>query len=279
SLLMGEALGVEYEDWTHWLPCDRAVAVPAENGERLRPYTQSIAHSAGWQWRIPLQHRAGNGHVFCSEFMSEDEATSILMKNLEGDALAEPRALRFKTGRRKKFWHKNCVAVGLSSGFMEPLESTSIHLIQTSIVRLAQMFPTTGFETANEDEYNSQIAFEFEKIRDFIILHYHLNERTDSAFWARCRDMAVPESLTHKMELFKATGRIFRDGNELFTENGWLQVMVGQGLMPDDYHPMADGLTEAQVTELMTNLKLIIDSNVPKLPKHRDFIAKHAAAN
>lgn len=278
SLLMGDALGVGYEDWTHWLPCDRAVAVPAENGERLRPYTQSIAHSAGWQWRIPLQHRAGNGHVFCSDFMSEDEATSILMNNLEGEALADPRTLRFTTGRRYKFWHKNCVAVGLSSGFMEPLESTSIHLIQTSIVRLAQMFPSTGFDQVNEDEYNKQIAFEFESIRDFIILHYHANQRTDSAFWQRCREMEVPESLTHKINLFRATGRIFRENNELFTENGWLQVLYGQGITPEDYHPMAEGLTDTLLSELLQNLKLIIDSNVPKLPTHRDFIARYSAA-
>lgn len=278
SLLMGEALGVEYEDWTRWLPCDRAIAVPAKNGLRLRPYTQSIAHKAGWQWRIPLQHRAGNGHVFCSDFMSEDEATNILMNNLEGEAFAEPRTLRFRTGRRQKFWHKNCVAIGLSSGFMEPLESTSIHLIQTSIVRLAQMFPSAGFDLVNESEYNRQIAFEFEKIRDFIILHYHANSRTDSAFWQQCREMEIPESLKHKIDLFKATGRIFREGNELFTENGWLQVLVGQGIIPADYHPMADDLTDVQLSELMANLKLIIDSNVSKLPTHNDFIARHSAA-
>jgi tryptophan halogenase len=278
SLLMGGALGVAYEDWTRWLPCDRAVAVPAKNGDRLRPYTQSIAHSAGWQWRIPLQHRAGNGHVFASEFMSEDEATSILMNNLEGEAIAEPKTLRFQTGRREKFWHKNCVAVGLSSGFMEPLESTSIHLIQMGVVRLAQMFPSAGFETVNIAEYNTQVGFEYERIRDFIILHYHANQRTDSLFWTRCRDMEIPESLTRKIDLFKNTGRIFRDNNELFTEAAWLQVMVGQNIMPEDHSPLADMLTDAQLSEYLANLKQILDANAAKVSNHKDYIARHCAA-
>ena len=278
SLLMGEALGVGYEDWTHWLPCDRAVAVPAENGPRMRPYTQSIAHKAGWQWRIPLQHRAGNGHVFCSDHISEDEATATLMGNLEGKPLAEPRTLRFTTGRRDKFWFKNCVAVGLSSGFMEPLESTSIHLIQMSIVRLVQMFPSLGFDAVNMAEYNKQVGFEFERIRDFIILHYHANERTDSDFWKRCREMDVPDTLTEKMELYKATSRIFRENNELFTETAWLQVLHGQRIEAKGYSPLADQLTDAQLNEYFANLKQIIDTNAVKLPSQKDFIAKHCAA-
>ncbi|MFC4347133.1 tryptophan halogenase family protein [Kordiimonas lipolytica] len=278
SLLLGQALGVGYTDWTDWLPCDRAVAVPAENGARMRPYTQSIAHKAGWQWRIPLQHRAGNGHVFCSDYISEDEATQALLDNLEGKPLADPRVIPFKVGRREKFWHKNCIAVGLSSGFLEPLESTSIHLIQTSIVRFVQMFPSLGLDASNVAEYNEQVGFEFESIRDFIILHYHATERDDSAFWKRCREMEIPESLKHKMDLFRETGRIFRFNNELFSEAGWLQVMLGQRVMPKAYHPMADALDEAQLRDYFNNLRTIIGGTVPKLPTQKDFIAKHCAA-
>ena len=244
----------------------------------MRPYTQSIAHKAGWQWRIPLQHRAGNGHVFCSDFISEDEATHTLMSNLEGEALAEPRTLCFTTGRRQRFWQKNCVAVGLSSGFMEPLESTSIHLIQTSIVRLVQMFPSLGFDPANTAEYNTQVGFEFDRIRDFIILHYHANQRTDSAFWTRCREMEIPESLMHRIELFRRTGRIFRDNNELFSEIAWLQVMLGQGIVPEDHQPLADQLSDAQLAEFLKNLTQIIDANAPKLPLQRDFIHQNCRA-
>lgn len=278
ALLLGQALGVEYEDWTHWLPCDRAVAVPAENGPRMRPYTQSIAHKAGWQWRIPLQHRAGNGHVFCSDHMSEDEATAILMNGLEGEAIAEPRTIPFKTGRRRQFWHKNCVAVGLASGFLEPLESTSIHLIQTSVVRLVQMFPDRGLDAANIAEYNAQIGFEYESVRDFIILHYHANERTDSPFWAMCREMAIPDRLSHKMALFRRTGRLFRENNELFAETGWLQVLYGQRVKPEAYHPMSDGLTEAQLRDYLANLKTVIDVNAAKLPLQKDFITQNCRA-
>ncbi|WP_262690210.1 tryptophan halogenase family protein [Kordiimonas aestuarii] len=278
ALLIGEALGVGYEEWTHWLPCNRAVAVPAENGRRLRPYTQSIAHKAGWQWRIPLQHRAGNGHVFCSEYMSEDEATSILMGNLEGKALAEPRTLQFKTGRRNSFWVKNCVAVGLASGFMEPLESTSIHLIQTAIVRLAQMFPSLGFEESLREEYNRQLTFEYERIRDFIILHYRANKRSDSAFWQHCAAMPVPESLSHRMNLFEDSGLIFREGGELFAEVAWLQVMWGQGLRAREFSPLASGLGDTQLDDYLANLKQIIDTSAAKVPAHKDFIVRYCAA-
>jgi len=279
ALLIGGALGVGYEDWNHWLPSNHAVAVPSENGARLRPYTQSIAHSAGWQWRIPLQHRAGNGHVFCSDFMSVDEATSILLENLEGETLAEPRSFPFKTGRREKFWHKNCVAIGLSSGFMEPLESTSIHLIQTAVVRLAQMFPSIEFSSENREEFNKQVGFEYERIRDFIILHYHANQRTDSPFWTRCREMDVPENLSRKIKLFRETGQIFRENNELFSEAAWLQVLYGQGIKPKDYNPLADQLTDSQLQGYLSNLKQIIDGTVPKLPTQREFIKHHCAAD
>ncbi len=278
SVLMGSALGIGYTSWADWCKVNRAIAVPTENGERMRPYTQSIAHESGWQWRIPLQNRAGNGHVFCSDFISEDEATDTLMNNLEGKPLADPRSFSFTVGRREKFWHKNCVAVGLSSGFLEPLESTAIHLIQNSVVRLAQMFPTMGFSAANENEYNKQIAFEFERIRDFIIMHYKVSERTDSPFWRHYQEMEIPESLQHRMDLFETTGRIFRENNELFAEAAWLQVMYGQGLRPKSYHPMADTMEVAKLKGFLTDMKTIIDSNVTKLPSQRDFIARHCSA-
>ncbi len=278
SLLMGEAMKVGYKDWSSYCRVNRAIAVPTENGPRLRPYTQSIAHKAGWQWRIPLQSRAGNGHVFCSDYMSDDEATHILMSNLEGETIAEPRTFGFTVGRRQKFWHKNCVAIGLSSGFLEPLESTAIHLIQNAVVRLSQMFPTRRFDEANIAEYNHQIGFEYDRIRDFIILHYKASERDDSDFWRYYKEMEIPDSLQHKMDLFKATGRIFRENNELFSEAAWLQVMYGQGIRPQSYHPMADELDGSTLKGLMTDLNTIIDSNVQKLPAHKDFIARHCAA-
>ena len=245
GLLIEQTLHTGYEDWTHWLPCDRAIAAPCASVSPLTPYTRSTAHAAGWQWRIPLQHRTGNGHVFCSQHMSEDEATAVLLQNLDGPALAEPRTLRFTTGMRKQGWNRNVVAIGLSSGFLEPLESTSIHMIQTAIARLIDFFPSTGFCAVDIDEYNRQSRFEIERIRDFIILHYHLNQRSDSAFWVDCREMQVPETLQAKLRLYKTHGRIVRENNELFSEVAWVQVLVGQNLMPRGYHPLVDSLDEA----------------------------------
>ncbi|MDV3257473.1 MAG: tryptophan 7-halogenase, partial [Sphingomonas sp.] len=224
ALLIGEALGVGFEDWTRWLPCDRALAVPCENGPRWRPYTQSIAHQAGWQWRIPLQHRAGNGHVYCSDFISDDEAADLLLKNLEGKPLAEPRLLRFTTGMRSSAWEKNVIALGLSSGFLEPLESTSIHLIQNGIAKLLSMFPDRRFNPLLRSEYNRKVRFDYERIRDFIIFHYHANQRDDSPFWRRCREMEIPGELKAKIDIFKASGKIYRDQDELFVEIGWFQT-------------------------------------------------------
>ena len=278
GLLIEQALETGYEDWTHWLPCDRAVAVPCESVEPLTPYTQSIARKAGWQWRIPLQHRIGNGHVYCSEYMSDDEATSTLLDNLDGKAEAEPRLLRFTTGMRKKMWNRNCVALGLASGFMEPLESTSIHLVQSGLSRLISLFPDKGFAAVDIDEYNSQSRFEFERIRDFLILHYHANKRTDSEFWVGRREMQVPGELQHRMELFRHSGRIYRDAEELFTEVAWLQVMLGQGVNPRSYHPLADVLTEQQLQGFLSDLKRVVDHGVAGLPSHRAFIDSFAAA-
>jgi tryptophan halogenase len=278
GLLIEQTLQTGYIDWTHWLPCDRAVAVPCARSQPLTPYTRSTARTAGWQWRIPLQHRVGNGHVFSSRFISEDEATGMLMANLEGEALAEPRVLRFVTGKRRKFWNRNVVAVGLASGFMEPLESTSIHLIQSSIARLTAFFPHGGFDEADIDEFNAHSDFEFDKIRDFLILHYHATERDDTPFWNYCRTMDVPESLKRKMELFLSNGRIFREANELFAEPSWVQVMHGQRMAPRGYHALVDVYPEEKIAEYMQNIRGVIANCIRVMPTHEQFIAKHCAA-
>jgi tryptophan 7-halogenase len=278
ALLIEGALKAGYEDWTHWLPCDRAAVAPCEHGDEFRPYTQATAQKAGWQWRIPLQHRVGNGHVYCSQHLSDDEATAVLLQNIEGKTLAEPRILRFTTGMRKKMWMKNCLALGLASGFMEPLESTSIHLIQSGINRLVSMFPDRCFDEALINEYNRQSRFEFERIRDFLILHYHANERDDSEFWKACRAMSIPDALNAKIDLFRTTGRIYREHEELFTETGWLQVMLGQNITPERYHPIADALSEDQLNEFLNNIRILIERAVGPMQSHEDFISQHCAA-
>lgn len=277
GLLIEQALKTGYDDWTHWLPCDRAVAVPCASAGPMTPYTRSTAREAGWQWRIPLQHRTGNGYVFSSRFISEDEATATLLRNLDGDALAEPRTLRFVTGKRKKFWNRNVVAIGLASGFMEPLESTSIHLIQSSIARLVAFFPHGGFDQPDIDEYNAHSDFEFEKIRDFLILHYHATERDDTPFWDYCRTMSIPDTLRRRMELFRSNGRIFRENNEMFAEVSWLQVMHGQRLVANGYHPLVDLRGETEIAEFLASVRGVIANCVNVMPGHEDFIARHCA--
>jgi tryptophan halogenase len=277
GLLIEQALETGYEDWSHWLPVDRAVAVPCESTKPLRPYTQAFARHAGWQWRIPLQQRTGNGHVYSSAYMEDDEAASMLLDNLDGERLAEPLLLKFTTGRRKKFWNKNCVALGLASGFMEPLESTSIHLVQSGLDRLIRMFPDKSFPQAEIDEYNRQAGFEFERIRDFLILHYHANERTDSPFWIERREMPIPESLSRKMELFRGSGLIHREAEELFTDMAWLQVMIGQGIIPQRHHPLAGQITVQQLDQFMGGIRKVIAKAVDGLPTHREFIQINCA--
>ncbi|GGC98175.1 tryptophan halogenase family protein [Aquisalinus flavus] len=278
AVLIGQALGADYVDWTHWLPCDRAVAVPSAPLPDLPPYTRAQAQRAGWQWRIPLQHRTGNGHVYCSDFLSDDEAAATLIANLETEALGDPRQLAFTTGHRETFWKGNCIALGLAAGFMEPLESTSIHLVQSGISRLINIFPTETIEAADVAEYNRQTVEEYRHIRDFLILHYHANGRCGEAFWDRCRAMQIPESLQRKYDLFRHAGRFFREDEELFTLDGWVQVMIGQGVMPDTYHPLAGSLSSAQLDEFRNNLDSIIAQAVAGLPPHREYIAQHCAA-
>lgn len=278
SLLIDKTLHTPFEDWSHWLPCDRAVAVQTTADEVPIPYTRSIAHPFGWQWRIPLQSRVGNGLVFSSEYMKDDEAIDTLMPNLTGETLIEPRVLRFSTGQRTMHWNRNCVALGLAAGFLEPLESTSIHLIQRGVIRLMQMFPYGGITDADRNEFNQQMISEFNFIRDFIIMHYHLNERTDSDFWRYCREMTIPESLQHRLDLFRETGRVFQGEGDIFGENSWTQVMLGQGLLPRSYHPIVDMMSENELQKFMLHQKQKVDDVLTQLPSHSEFISRYCKA-
>ena len=277
ALLIGGALGVGYEEWTRWLPCDRAMAVASAPVAQAGPYTRAIAHDAGWQWRIPLQHRTGNGIVYSSRHLDDAAAAERLLANLDSAPLGDPRPLRFATGRRRAAWHANVVAMGLSSGFLEPLESTSIHMIQSAIERLVTLLPGRAIAPALRDEYNRRTAFEAERIRDFIILHYIANRR-DAPFWRERRDGDIPDTLRAKLELWRGAARILRDRDELFTEAGWLQVLVGQGVIPAAHHPMADAPTPAQLAEFLDILPRLNLREVAQMPRHDDIIARHCAA-
>ena len=277
SLLLGEALGIGFDDWSEWLPCDRAWAVPCKRTTPTLPYTRAIAREAGWQWRIPLQHRTGNGHVFASAYMAEDEACDILLSNLDSEPLADPRLIRFTTGMRRESWHGNCVAIGLAAGFMEPLESTSIHLVQSAVERFLKFLPGNGIASADVAEYNRQTRTEWEAIRDFLILHYHRNNRSEP-FWRDRAAAPIPDSLANRLALFEENGRIFRERDELFAEIGWVQVMLGQGVQPQGYHPIAGGLAPDKLAEFMDLAGRASDQIVARMPSHDDFIARHCAA-
>jgi tryptophan halogenase len=278
GLLIEQILKSGYEDWTHWLPCDRAFAVPTENVGPPNPFTRSTARTAGWQWRIPLQHRTGNGYVYSSAYSSDDEAAATLLKNIEGRPLGEPRLLKFVTGMRRKIWNKNCLALGLASGFMEPLESTSIYLIQSGIARFINLLPDRDFNPVLIERYNSQAAFEYERIRDFLILHYCATERRDSGFWRYCSGMNIPEPLAETIKLFADSGRFYRNAEELFAITSWVQVMLGQHVVPQHCHPVADLLPEQQVVGLLDSVKNVIAACVDAMPLHAQFIARHCAA-
>ncbi|SDE47733.1 tryptophan halogenase family protein [Kordiimonas lacus] len=278
ALLIEGALHTGYHDWTHWLPCDSAIAVQTEAVSDPIPYTKSIAHDSGWQWRIPLQHRVGNGLVFCSNYQSDQSAIDTLMSNIEGKPLVDPRVIKFRTGTRRKHWNKNVVAVGLSSGFIEPLESTSIHLIQRSIFRLMQMFPHTGIVQADIDEFNAQTSYEMEHIRDFIILHYHVTERRDTPFWRQCANMDIPDGLKHRIALFRDAGRVFRPNDQLFAENSWVQVMLGQGIMPGQYHPIADRMTDEELHNFLAHIRSNVEKTAMQLPSHNDYVQQYCKA-
>ncbi len=279
SILLGQELGVAYQDWSKWLPCNSAQAVPSERLETLLPYTRATAKTSGWQWRIPLQHRTGNGHVYCSDFISDEEAGETLLAGLDTNPLADPRPIRFTTGRRDQFWSHNCAAIGLSSGFLEPLESTSIHLIQSHVSRLIQLFPSSANAEQERLEYNARCAAEFEQIRDFLVLHYHRTDREDSEFWRYCKHMDVPESLSHKIELFASSGRVGRDADDLFKEASWVQVMVGQGIVPIGHDPMAGGLSDPQLAEFLGNVRTLVERAVGGLPTHEQYLQAHCQSD
>ena len=278
GLLIGDNLDVGYEDWSHWLAADSAIAVQTQAVEAPRPYTRAIAHSAGWQWRIPLQNRVGNGIVYASQFLSDDEAQNTLLANLTGQTITEPRQLRFKTGRRKKAWHKNCIAIGLSSGFLEPLESTSIHLVTTAILRLMKLFPFGGNTTMLAEQFNREAQLELETVRDFVILHYHQTQRNDSKFWDHYRNMAVPDSLVHRMAMFRENGYAWPDDVGLFRVDSWVQVMMGQGLMPKQHHGAGRVLPADGLKQQMMTLRNMIDNAVLQMPAHGDFIQSYCPA-
>lgn len=276
GLLIQQTLHTGYEDWSHWLRCDRAIAMPSERNEKTRPYTRSIAHDSGWQWQIPLQHRIGNGLVYSSNYCDDDRALDLLKSNIDNKIIGDPNFIRFKTGRRLKQWNKNVIAVGLSSGFLEPLESTSIHLIQSAIIRLVHLFPHNGIDEGLVAEYNKQSKIETEQIRDFLILHYVANERTDSQFWRDMREMEIPASLSHKIAIFRENGRLFREQNDLFLESSWLQVLVGQGVIPQDYHPIANTYSQEKLADMLEKMKLIKREPLSRLPLHDEFLANLA---
>ena len=277
SLLLGQKLAVEFEDWSHWLPCDRAIAVPTEPDETLFPYTRAIAQDFGWQWRIPLQHRTGNGHVYSSAHISTEDAEKVLIDSLGTKAIAEPNRLAFKAGRRSKIWEANVVAIGLSSGFLEPLESTSIHLIQHGIQKLLSLFPGRGISAVERDEYNRHMVGLYEPIRDFIILHFKATRRT-GPFWDDVREMAVPDSLTHKLELFRQNGRVFRYNEELFDVPSWVAVMLGQQINPRSHDPLLDSLPDAEVIQAMLDLRKGYQETALQLPRASEYVRQRVAA-
>ena len=279
ALLIEGALHAGYDDWTHWLPCDAAIAVQTDSVGPPLPYTRAMAHDAGWQWRIPLQHRVGNGIVYCSRYLDRDAALDRLLGNVEGAVRTEPNFLRFTTGARRRQWHRNCVAIGLSGGFMEPLESTSIHLIQRAVLRLLRLFPHGTIRPADVAEFNDQQLQDMEQIRDFLILHYKVTDRRDSPFWRQCGAMNVPTTLQQKIDLFRQSGRVFRRNEELFGENSWVQVMMGQGIVPEGYHPIADKLSDGELDRLLSMIRRQVADTVATMPPHGDYVARYCPAD
>jgi tryptophan halogenase len=278
GLLIEQRFQAGFEDWSKWLPCDRAFAVACARSDDQQPLTRSTARSAGWQWRIPLQHRTGNGYVYSSAHISDDEAAATLLANLDGEPLGDPRPLRFKAGHRKQAWIKNVVAIGLSGGFLEPLESTSIHLIQTGIARLLSLFPTRKFDPVVIDRYNRTVAGEYVDILDFLVLHYNATTRDDSEFWNCCRNIEPTDGLATKLDMFRSSGRIFREHDELFTETSWLAVMVGQGIRAGGYHPAADLLSDSETLERLRNIREVIAQTSAQLPTQGEYIAQMCGA-
>ena len=278
ALLIEGAMKAGYEDWSHWLPCNSAQAVPCTSATPLTPYTRSTARSAGWQWRIPLQHRIGNGHVYCNAFVSDDDARDTLLSGLDGEALDAPRQLRFVTGRRRRAWIGNCVAIGLSSGFLEPLESTSIQLIESGVGRLIELFPDSGFSPHLAAEYNRLMQLQYESVRDFIILHYKLTQRDDSEFWRYCCDMAIPDGLAHQIYTFRDTGRIIVTDPGGFAEPSWLSIYLGLGVLPKAYDPFVESIELDALRAHFARIRAVVAQTAQTMPDHAAYIARHCAA-
>jgi len=279
GLLIEQSLKTGYEDWSAMLPCDRAIARASESSGPPQPCTRATAKEAGWQWRIPLQSRIGNGHVYCSDYMSDDDALRTLNAGIEGTPISEPNFLRFKTGIRKKTWNKNVVSLGLAAGFLEPLESTSIHLIQTAIARLMAHFPDKNFVQSNIDYYNERTRLEYEQVRDFLILHYKATDREDTPFWRYCKNMEIPDTLKERLTMYKDTAKLYRRDNEIFGETSWFAVMHGQGISPSSYHPLANSLPDATLSERMTQIERVTQSCLEKMPSHQAFIDQFCKAD
>jgi tryptophan halogenase len=275
GLLIEGAMKVGFQDWSAWLPCNRAAAVPCEAAPGgIAPFTTSTAREAGWQWRIPLQHRIGNGYVFCSDFISEDEACAKLLARLDGAPLADPKILRFTTGHRRRVWEKNVVSIGLAGGFLEPLESTGIYLTQIGITKLFTYFPKNGFERNVIEQYNQEVLDEYENVKDFLIAHYKITLRDDTPFWRRCRHMSIPDSLRSRIEIFRRTGSVPVQLQELFKESNWFSILFGQGLVPDEYHPLVDGLGESELKLRMARIRTEIRDKASALPTHESFLGR-----
>lgn len=272
ALLIEDALKTGFEDWSHWLPCNRAWAVQTELTGEPVPYTRAIAHDSGWRWRIPLQHRVGNGLVYCNDYLDDDTARERLLRLVDGTPIIDPRPIRFTTGQRKYYWNKNCIALGLSSGFIEPLESTSIHFIQNGIMWLLLMFPDNLMSQASVDEYNAKLRGEAERIRDFIVLHYFANQRTGEPFWDMCRNLPIPDSLEQRLRLFKDGGRVFKPQDDVFAENSWVQVMMGQGIVPERYHNVVDSMSSEQLKQFLNSIQQDVERTVSALPNHGAFV-------
>jgi tryptophan halogenase len=277
GVLIEEALATGYEDWSHWLPCDRALVVQSERTAMPAPYTLVTAREAGWQWRIPLQHRDGNGYVYSSAFTTDEAARALLANGLPGKALSEPRPLRFTPGRRRRAWHRNCVALGLAAGFLEPLEATSIHLIQRGIAMLLKFFPDRDFAPADIERYNRMLEFEFARVRDFLLMHYTQTERPE-AFWEHCRGMPVTDGLREKLDLFRSHGRILREDSELFPVLSWLSVLIGQNVIPRGYDPMVDVLDAHKIQAKLDEIRGAVQRCAAAMPTHQDFIRQHCLA-
>jgi tryptophan 7-halogenase len=278
ALLIEGALHAGFDDWSHYLPCNSAIAVQTASVRPPVPYTRAIAHDAGWQWRIPLQHRQGNGIVYCNRYLDKDAALERLLGTVEGEVLTKPNVIQYTTGVRRRQWHRNCVAVGLSGGFMEPLESTSIHLIQRAVLRILRLLPGGRISPRDVAEFNEQQFADMEQIRDFLVLHYKVTQRRDSPFWRHCADMAIPHSLEQKIGLFLETGRVFRKNEELFVENSWVQVMMGQGLVPRAYHPIATKLRQDELDRFLAGLRDSVARSVAGLPSHHEYVERYCSA-